>query len=52
MLEHIQLETLNKFKKALEDALNGCQGFAEAVRNCTESHTTLFDEQCKGTINK
>ncbi|XP_042756298.1 protein ROOT HAIR DEFECTIVE 3 isoform X1 [Lactuca sativa] len=47
MLEHIQLETLDKFKKALQDALNGGQGFAKAAWNCTESFMTLFDEQCK-----
>ncbi|KAD2806269.1 hypothetical protein E3N88_39646 [Mikania micrantha] len=47
MLEHIRSETLNNFKKALTDALNGGQGFAVAVRDCTTKFITLFDEQCQ-----
>ena len=49
MLEHIQLETLDKFKKALLDALSGGQGFADAASECAGSFMRLFDEQCKGT---
>lgn len=48
ILEHIQLETLDKFKKALLDALSGGQGFANAARDCTGLFVKVFDEQCKG----
>ncbi|KAL8217358.1 hypothetical protein R6Q57_020731 [Mikania cordata] len=47
MLEHIRSETLNNFKKALTDALNGGQGFAVAARDCTTKFITLFDKQCQ-----
>ncbi|GKD54280.1 root hair defective 3-like protein, partial [Tanacetum coccineum] len=47
MLEHIQLESLDKFKKALQDALSGGQAFADAASECAGSFMRLFDEQCK-----
>nr|XP_043635564.1 protein ROOT HAIR DEFECTIVE 3-like [Erigeron canadensis] len=52
MLEHIQLETLDKFKRALLDALSGGQGFANAARECTKSFKRLFDEQCQDATIK
>ncbi|KVH97948.1 Root hair defective 3 GTP-binding, partial [Cynara cardunculus var. scolymus] len=52
MLEHIQSETLDKFKKALHDALSGGQGFAIAACDCTTSFMKLFDEQCKDATIK
>ncbi|PWA59660.1 RHD3/Sey1, P-loop containing nucleoside triphosphate hydrolase [Artemisia annua] len=52
MLEHIQLETLDKFKKALLDALSGGQGFADAASECAGSFMRLFDEQCKDATIK
>lgn len=48
MLEHIKSGTLENFKKALIDALNGGQGFAVAARDNTAKFTTLFEEQCEG----
>ncbi|KAJ9559643.1 hypothetical protein OSB04_004803 [Centaurea solstitialis] len=47
MLEHLQSETLDKFKKALNDALSGGQAFSIAASDCAASYMTLFDEQCK-----
>ncbi|XP_024969122.1 protein ROOT HAIR DEFECTIVE 3-like [Cynara cardunculus var. scolymus] len=52
MLEHIRSGTLDYFKKALNDSLNGGQGFAAAARDCTTKSTRLFDEQCKDAIIK
>ena len=50
MLEHIQSETLDKFQKALNDALSGGQGFSVAACDCKTSYMRLFDEQCKGIV--
>ncbi|GJS71269.1 root hair defective 3-like protein isoform X1 [Tanacetum coccineum] len=52
MLEHIQLESLDKFKKALQDALSGGQVFADAASECAGSFMRLFDEQCKDATIK
>ncbi|XP_076937885.1 protein ROOT HAIR DEFECTIVE 3-like isoform X2 [Bidens hawaiensis] len=52
MLEHIQLETLDKFKKSLLDALNGGLGFANAACDCTGSFIKIFEEQCKDATIK
>ncbi|KAI3766456.1 hypothetical protein L2E82_16514 [Cichorium intybus] len=52
MLEHIRSGTLDNFKKSLNDALNGGQAFAVAVRDCTSKFTRLFDEQCEDAIIK
>ncbi|KAI3521409.1 hypothetical protein L1887_10874 [Cichorium endivia] len=52
MLEHIRSGTLDNFKKSLNDALNGGQGFAIAVHDCTSKFTRLFDEQCQDAIIK
>nr|KAJ0210225.1 hypothetical protein LSAT_V11C400194890 [Lactuca sativa] len=52
MLEHIKSGTLENFKKALIDALNGGQGFAVAARDNTAKFTTLFEEQCEDAIIK
>ncbi|KAJ0785144.1 putative P-loop containing nucleoside triphosphate hydrolase [Helianthus annuus] len=52
MLEHIQLETLDKFKKSLLDALSGGLGFANAARDCTGSFIRIFEEQCKDATIK
>ncbi|XP_071742416.1 protein ROOT HAIR DEFECTIVE 3-like [Rutidosis leptorrhynchoides] len=52
MLEHLQLETLDKFKKALHDALIGGHGFANAARDCRGSFIGVFDEQCKDAAIK
>ncbi|CAH1422770.1 unnamed protein product [Lactuca virosa] len=52
MLEHIKSGTLENFKKALIDALNGGQGFAVAARDNTAKFTRLFEEQCEDAIIK
>ncbi|KAI3670537.1 hypothetical protein L1987_87875 [Smallanthus sonchifolius] len=52
MLEHIQLETLDKFKKSLHDALSGGLGFANAARDCMGSFIRIFEEQCKDATIK
>ncbi|KAI3761637.1 hypothetical protein L1987_52058 [Smallanthus sonchifolius] len=52
MLEHIRSETLNNFKTALTDALNGGQGFAVAARDCITKFMRLFDEQCQDALIK
>nr|GFA38553.1 protein root hair defective 3-like [Tanacetum cinerariifolium] len=52
MLEHIQLESLDKFKKALQDALSGGQAFADTASECAGSFMRLFDEQCKDATIK
>ncbi|CAI9263493.1 unnamed protein product [Lactuca saligna] len=52
MLEHIRSGTLENFKKALIDALNGGQGFAVAVRDNTAKFSRLFEEQCEDAIIK
>ncbi|KAI3684189.1 hypothetical protein L6452_33409 [Arctium lappa] len=52
MLEHVQSETLDKFKKALNDALSGGQGFSIAACDCTTSFMRIFDEQCKDATVK
>ncbi|KAK3018684.1 hypothetical protein RJ639_003115 [Escallonia herrerae] len=44
MLGHIRSGTLDKFKEAFDNALNGGQGFAKAARDCTESYMKVFDE--------
>lgn len=48
MLGHIRSETLERFKAAFEDSLNGGKGFAMAARSCTESFMTRFNESCAG----
>lgn len=50
MLGHIRSETLERFKAAFEDSLNGGKGFAVAARNCTESFMTRFNELCAGIL--
>ncbi|KAL8260796.1 hypothetical protein R6Q59_024845 [Mikania micrantha] len=52
LLEHIQLETLDKFKTSLHDALNGGFGFANAARDCSASFIRIFEEQCKDATVK
>ncbi|KAL8260798.1 hypothetical protein R6Q59_024847 [Mikania micrantha] len=52
LLEHIQLETLDKFKTSLHDALNGGLGFANAARDCSASFIRIFEEQCKDATVK
>lgn len=52
MLEHIRSSTLNDFKIALKDALNGGQGFAIVAHDCSHRYKTLFDEKCKGIAIK
>ncbi|KAI3727323.1 hypothetical protein L1987_67136 [Smallanthus sonchifolius] len=52
MLEHIRSVTLENFKKALNDALNGGLGFAVAARDCTTKFMRLFDEQCQDAVIK
>ncbi|KAI3759756.1 hypothetical protein L6452_07796 [Arctium lappa] len=52
MLEHIRSGTLDYFKKALNDALSGGQGFAAAARDGTTKSMRLFDEQCKDAVIK
>ncbi|KHG10361.1 root hair defective 3 -like protein [Gossypium arboreum] len=46
MLGHLRSGSLEKFKEAFEEALNGGEGFSLAARNCTESYMALFDERC------
>ncbi|TYI26953.1 hypothetical protein ES332_A05G146300v1 [Gossypium tomentosum] len=46
MLGHLRSGTLEKFKEAFEEALNGGEGFSLAAHNCTESYMALFDERC------
>lgn len=48
MLGHIRSGTLDKFKEAFDNALNGGQGFAVAARDCTDSFMNLFDEGSAG----
>lgn len=50
MLGHVRSGTLDKFKEAFDNALNGGQGFAMAVSDCTESFMKLFDEGCAGIL--
>lgn len=50
MLGHIRSETLERFKAAFEDSLNGGKGFAMAARHCTESFMTRFDESCADAL--
>ncbi|KAK1434207.1 hypothetical protein QVD17_11126 [Tagetes erecta] len=45
MLETIRPKTLEEFKKALNDALNGGLGFAVAARDCAKEFNRLFDEK-------
>ncbi|KAK2983810.1 hypothetical protein RJ640_008486 [Escallonia rubra] len=52
MLGHIRSGTLNKFKEAFDNALNGGQGFAKAARDCTESYMKVFDEGSTDAIVK
>ncbi|KAK9066181.1 hypothetical protein SSX86_013502 [Deinandra increscens subsp. villosa] len=52
MLEHIRSETLETFKRELNDALNGGQGFGVAGRDCIKKSTRLFDEQCQDAVIK
>ncbi|KAF5810436.1 putative P-loop containing nucleoside triphosphate hydrolase [Helianthus annuus] len=51
-LQHMRSETLDKFIKSFEDALNKGQGFQLASRDCTVSAMKSFDEQCKSAIIK
>ncbi|XP_071689948.1 protein ROOT HAIR DEFECTIVE 3-like [Rutidosis leptorrhynchoides] len=51
-LQHIRSETLEKFIKAFEDALNKGQKFQVAAQDCMVSLMKSFDEQCKGVIIK
>ncbi|XP_071728538.1 protein ROOT HAIR DEFECTIVE 3-like [Rutidosis leptorrhynchoides] len=52
MLEHIRSRTLDNFKKALSDALNGGQGFALAARECSKKFMKIFEEQCEDAVIK
>ncbi|KAK9066113.1 hypothetical protein SSX86_015515 [Deinandra increscens subsp. villosa] len=52
ILEHIQSETLDKFKNSLHDALNEGLGFASAARDCMGSFIRIFEEQCKDATIK
>ncbi|KAM7483840.1 hypothetical protein LguiB_008423 [Lonicera macranthoides] len=52
MLGHIRSGTLDKFKEAFDNALNGGQGFAMAASDCTESFMKLFDEGCADAVIK
>ncbi|KAJ0785875.1 hypothetical protein HanOQP8_Chr02g0048341 [Helianthus annuus] len=49
LFKHIQSESLDYFTRALKDALNEGQGFAEAARNCTKKSVGRFSELCEGT---
>ncbi|KAL7588713.1 hypothetical protein Lser_V15G38977 [Lactuca serriola] len=51
-MHHIRSETLEKFIKAFEDALNKGQRFKVAAHDCTISSMKSFDEQSKGVIIK
>lgn len=50
MLGHIRSGTLERFKEAFNDELNGGKGFAMAARNCTETFMSRFDEACAGLV--
>nr|XP_043622361.1 protein ROOT HAIR DEFECTIVE 3-like [Erigeron canadensis] len=51
-LQHIRSDTLEKFIRAFEDALNKGQRFQVAAQDCTKLSMTSFDEQSKGAIIK
>ncbi|KAL2516350.1 Protein ROOT HAIR DEFECTIVE 3 [Forsythia ovata] len=44
MLGHIRSGTLDGFKDAFDNALNGGKGFAMAARDCSENFMSQFDE--------
>lgn len=50
MLSHIRSGTLERFKEAFDDTLNGGKGFAVAARHCTEIFVSHFDEACAGIV--
>ncbi|CAK9174489.1 unnamed protein product [Ilex paraguariensis] len=52
MLGHLRSGTLEKFKEAVDSALNCGQGFAVAARDCVELAMRLFDEGCADAIIK
>ncbi|KAM7476049.1 hypothetical protein LguiB_023292 [Lonicera macranthoides] len=52
MLGHLRTGTLDKFKDAFDNALNGGQGFAVAASDCTKSFMKQFDEGCADIIIK
>ncbi|CAA2992132.1 protein ROOT HAIR DEFECTIVE 3-like isoform X2 [Olea europaea var. sylvestris] len=44
MLGHIRSGTLDRFKDAFDDALNGGKGFAMAARDCSKHFMSEFDD--------
>ena len=50
MLSHIRSGTLERFKEAFDEALNGGKGFAMAARHCSETFMSQFDEACAGMV--
>ncbi|KAF2323552.1 hypothetical protein GH714_036065 [Hevea brasiliensis] len=50
MLGHIRSGTLDKFKEALDKALNAGEGFSLASCTCTQSCMALFDEGCADAV--
>ncbi|XP_071901356.1 protein ROOT HAIR DEFECTIVE 3 [Coffea arabica] len=50
MLSHIRSGTLERFKEAFDEALNGGKGFAMAARHCSETFMSQFDEACADAI--
>lgn len=50
MLSHIRSGTLERFKEAFDEALNGGKGFAMAARHCSETFMSRFDEACADAI--
>ncbi|KAJ0618256.1 putative P-loop containing nucleoside triphosphate hydrolase [Helianthus annuus] len=52
LFKHIRSESLDYFTRALKDALNEGQGFAEAARNCTKKSVGRFNELCEDATIK
>ncbi|KAL3512121.1 hypothetical protein ACH5RR_024838 [Cinchona calisaya] len=50
MLGHIRSGTLERYKEAFNDALNGGKGFAIAACDCTVTFVSQFDEACADAI--
>lgn len=51
MLGHVRSGTLDRFKDAFNNALNGGKGFAMAARECFEYFMSQFDEGSAGMIS-
>ncbi|KAH9611043.1 hypothetical protein KSS87_006919 [Heliosperma pusillum] len=50
ILGHVRSEALEKFKEALEKALNGGEGFSDAACRCKQSALDFFDEGCADSV--